>query len=136
VRAVLDPNVIISGLLSPNGAPARTLRAWQDGRFSLIASPALLDELARALAHPNLRKRVPGSSADAVLDLLARGSVIAEDAPDPPRRSADPGDDYLLAIAERHRALLVSGDQDLLTLKDRYPVFTATEFLDWLDRAT
>lgn len=136
MRAVLDPNIIISGLLSPSGAPARTLKAWQDGRFSLIASPALLDELARALAYPKLRKRIPQRSADAVLGLLARGAIVADDVPDPPQRSADRGDDYLLALAERHRAVLVSGDQDLLDLKGHYPVFTAAEFLDWLDRAT
>lgn len=136
MRAVLDPNIVISGLLSPRGAPARTLRAWQEGRFSLIVSPALLDELTRALAYPKLRKRIPDRAAAAVLDLLAHGAIVADDVPDPPRRSADPGDDYLLALAERHRAVLVSGDTDLLALKDRFPVFTAGEFLDWLDRAS
>jgi putative PIN family toxin of toxin-antitoxin system len=134
VRAVLDPNIIISGLLSPDGSPARALAAWQDGRFSLIASPALLEELARALTYPKLRKRIPERSARAVLDLLARGATIVEDVADPPRRSRDPGDDDLLALAERHRAVLVSGDRDLLGLSERYPVFTAAQFLDWLDR--
>lgn len=136
MRAVLDPNIIISGLLSPNGAPARTLTAWQEGRYSLSVSPALLDELTRALAYPKLRKRIPTPSAEAVVDLLARSAVTADDTPDPPRRSADAGDDHLLALAERHRAVLVSGGQDLLALKDRFPVFTASEFLDWLDRAS
>jgi putative PIN family toxin of toxin-antitoxin system len=135
VRAVLDPNIIISGLLSPNGAPARTLKAWQDGRFALIASPGLLDELRRALAYPKLRKRIPEASATRILGLLARGAFVVDDASDPPARSVDPGDDYLLALAERQRAVLVSGDRDLLDLRDRFPIFTAADFLDWLDRS-
>lgn len=136
MRAVLDPNIIISGLLSPKGSPARALKAWQEGRFSLFASPALLDELSRALSYPKLRKRIPPESAQNVLDLLARSATIVDDPSNPPRRSPDPDDDYLLALAEQHRAVLVSGDQDLLSLGDRYPVFTAAEFLDWLDRTT
>ena len=135
MRAVLDPNVIISGLLSPKGSPARTLKAWQEGRFSLIASPDLLDELRRALAYPKLRKRIPEESATVILDLLARGAIVVDDVCDPPGRCIDPGDDYLLALAEHQRAVLVSGDRDLLDLRDRFPIFTAADFLDWLDRS-
>lgn len=136
MRAALDPNIIVSGLLFPKGSPARVLNAWQEGRFSLIASPALLDELARALGYPKLRTRIPPESATRVLDLLARSTTIVDDPADPPPRSPDRGDDYLLALAERHRAVLVSEDQDLLGLSDRYPVFTAADFLTWLDRTT
>jgi len=50
VRAVLDVTVLISGILSPTGTPARLLLAWQAGEFELMVSPALLDELRRALA--------------------------------------------------------------------------------------
>ncbi|HEY5144566.1 MAG TPA: putative toxin-antitoxin system toxin component, PIN family [Solirubrobacteraceae bacterium] len=134
MRAVLDPNIIISGLLSPDGAPARTLKAWQDGRFALIASPGLLEELRRALAYPKLRKRIPEASATGILDLLARGATVVDDVSHPPARSIDPGDDYLLALAEHQRAVLVSGDSDLLDLRERFPIFTAADFLDWLDR--
>lgn len=136
MRAVLDPNIIIAGLLSASGSPARTLKAWQDGRFALIVSPALLNELQRALAYPKLRKRIPEASATAILDLLARGATVAPDVVDPPPRSADRADDNLLALAEQHRAVLVSGDSDLTDLAEEYPVFTAAEFLDWLDRNT
>jgi len=134
VRAVLDPNIIISGLLSPGASPARALQAWHDGRFELIISPALLDELGRALTYPKLRKRIPEESATAALELLARGARIEPDVPQPPARSQDPADDYLLALAEAARAALVSGDKHLLVLRDQFPIFTAAEFLDWLDR--
>jgi len=54
VQAVLDPNVIISALLSPNGSPARVVQAWLDGGYELVVSPLLLGELDRALDHPKL----------------------------------------------------------------------------------
>ncbi|MCA1705276.1 MAG: PIN domain-containing protein, partial [Actinobacteria bacterium] len=52
MRAVLDPNVIISAVLSPGGAPARVMTAWLEGRYELVVSPLLLEELERALSYP------------------------------------------------------------------------------------
>lgn len=130
MRAVLDPNVIISALLSPDGSPARVLRAWVEGGFELVVSPHLLDELERALAYPKLRKRVPAEDARAVVDWLASTAEMAEDPDDPPGiTSRDPGDDYLIALAERERAVLVSGDDHLQELADAIPVLTPAAFL-------
>jgi hypothetical protein len=50
VRAVHDPNVLISGLLSPSGTLTGVLRAWIHGDLGLVISPRLLGELERALA--------------------------------------------------------------------------------------
>ena len=130
MRAVLDPNVIISALLSPSGAPARVLVAWVQGGFELVVSADLLAELDRALAYPKLRKRVSADDAHEVLDWLASAADMARDPDDPPSvRSRDPGDDYLIALAESERAVLVSGDEHLLELADGIPVLTAAEFL-------
>jgi hypothetical protein len=41
-------------------------------------------------------------------------------------------DDYLLALAERERAILVSADRHLLALADRFPVVSASTFLETL----
>ena len=60
MRAVLDPNVVISGLLSRDGSPAQTLLAWREGRFELVVSPLLLGELARALAFGSSEHRSRG----------------------------------------------------------------------------
>jgi putative PIN family toxin of toxin-antitoxin system len=134
VRAVLDASIIVSALLSPQGAPAKTLLAWREGRFELIASPALLDELERVLGYPKLRRHIPPASADAVIALLEHEATIAADVVDPVPRSPNPDDDYLIALAERERAALVSGDADVLALRGQLPVFGAGEFLEWLDR--
>lgn len=130
MRAVLDPNVIIPALLSPGGAPARVLVAWVQGGFELVASPGLLAELERALRYPKLRKRVSADDAHEVLDWLASAADMATDPDDPPSvRSRDPGDDYLIALAESEHAVLVSGDEHLLELADEIPVVTPAGFL-------
>lgn len=130
MRAVLDPNVIISALLSPGGTPARILRAWLQGGFELVVSPLLLAELERALAYPKIRRQIAAEEARAFLEWLRASSEVAED-PDnpPPVPSRDPGDDYLIALAKHQRAVLVSGDEHLLELADRIPVLTAAGFL-------
>jgi len=130
VRAVLDVNVLISAILSPAGAPAGLLLAWQTGAFELIVSPALLAELARALGYPKLRRLVPAADADAYVDWLGRSATVVDDsAGPPPVRAADPDDDYLIAIAAQQRAMLVSGDRHLLALAEDFPVITPAGFM-------
>jgi uncharacterized protein len=132
VRAVLDPNILIAALLSPSGAPAQLISGWLRGEFELVVSETLLTELERALAYPKLHRRVTPDEATAFAALLRHDATLAADPPNPARRSGDPGDDYLLALAEAERALLVTGGQHLLTLADQLPVQTARAFLDTL----
>ena len=135
MRAVLDPNVLIAALLSRSGAPAQTVSLWLAGEFELVVSEALLAELERALAYPKVRRRVSEDEADAFVDLLRRGARLASDPAAPARRSADPGDDYLVALAEAEHAVLVSGDKHLLALAGELPIQTARTFLDSLAKA-
>jgi hypothetical protein len=131
VRAVLDPNVIISGVLSPSGNPARVLRAWQQGEFELIVSASLLEELARALAYPKLRRRIDEEDARAVMQWLTEAaSVVTDPDAQPPVHSTDRGDDYLIALAADRQAILVSGDRHLLDLSNEIPVLSPAAFLE------
>ena len=131
---MLDANVLISAILSPRGSPARLLLAWQAGAFELVASPALLAELARALGYPKLARLIPPADADAFVAWIARSAILAADPMAAPAiRSADPNDDYLLALAAAQRAVLVSGDAHLTVLADRLPICTPAEFLASLD---
>lgn len=127
-RAVLDPNVLISALLSPSGSPAALVARWLAGEFELVVSEQLLAELRRALAYPKLRSRITAEEATAFADLLGRTATRVEDPATSPRRSRDPGDDYLLALAEASAAILVTGDQDLFALADA-PVLSPAAFL-------
>lgn len=53
LRAVLDTNVIVSGL-GWSGPSARIVDAVLAGRCTLLSSTALLDKLQRVLAYPKL----------------------------------------------------------------------------------
>jgi putative PIN family toxin of toxin-antitoxin system len=136
VRAVLDPNVVISGVLSSRGAPAEVMRSLARGEFELIASRALLDELQRALAYPKLRLHISESdAADLVRWIADSGTVVVDPDTDPPVHSRDPDDDYLISLASAHRAALVSGDKHVLGLAGEIPVFSPRAFLDLLASA-
>ena len=132
MRAVLDPNVLIASLLSRTGAPARIVSRWLGGDFELVVSDELLGELERALAYPKVRRRVAQEEAETFVALLRRGGRLGADPAEAARHSADPGDDYLLALAEAERAVLVSGDQHLLALAGELPIQTPRAFLDTL----
>jgi uncharacterized protein len=137
LRAVLDPNVIISATLSPGGSPARALRLWLEGGYELVCSPLLLEELRRAFNYPKLSKHVLPDEVDELLDLLRRGALVVDDPGVPPAvGSSDPNDDYLIALAEESRSVLVSGDRDLLELVDQIPVYSPSDFLTMIDKTS
>jgi uncharacterized protein len=130
LRAVLDPNVIVSAALSATGSPARVIRRWLDGDFEVVVSPALLDELRRVLTYPKIAERVPANDAEALLALLEAEAAVAPDpSGEPPVSVEDPGDEYLISLAVAEGAALVSGDRHLLDLAAELPIYGPADFL-------
>lgn len=134
MRAVLDPNVLIAALLSRSGAPGQIVARWLAGEFELVVSELLLAELKRALAYPKLLARISPEEAAEFISVLAHDGILAPDSSTAAGRSADSADDYLLALAESARAVLVSGDRHLLDLAEGLPIQTARAFLETLER--
>jgi len=117
MRLILDTNILLSALLSPLGAPAKLLDAWERKTFTLVACEALVAELRDVASRPFFRARLRASAAE----LLAAGvrdfSFFCRDLPSGPV-APDPKDRYLLALAEASLAeFLVTGDKRLLSLK-------------------
>ncbi len=135
IRAVIDPGVLVSGLISPNGAPASIIRFFAEGAFDLIVSPALLTELEDVVRRPHLVERLPSRDADRLLTRLRAAAVVVEDPPLLRGVTADPKDDYLVSLARAAGAqLIVSGDRHLTRLPGAAPrVLTPRAFVDLLD---
>lgn len=129
-RAVLDPGVLVSALITPRGTPAKLLLSAGEGDFELIVSPLLLEELELVLRREKFRRYIDQDGVSAYLDLLRRSAEIAADPETPPPiRCADPDDDYLVALAHGQNAALVSGDSHLLDLAGQIPVHSPADFL-------
>ena len=138
MRTVLDCNVVVSGLIRPDRAPAQLLNALIEGRFEAILSPAILEEYRRILRAKKVRRYIVLSSdgVESLLAGLALAAVWVEDQTSTsPIVVEDPSDDVcLLAAAEGTADYVVSGDQHLLAVK-RYegiPIVSPREFLDTL----
>ena len=128
-RAVLDPGVLVSALITPAGIPARLLRSAREGNFDLLVSRLLLDELETVLRRDKFRRYIHLDDVSAGIRLLLDEGQMAEDPTSPPPiRCTDPDDDYLIALAHRQGAALVSGDRHLLDLAGTIPVFSPSEF--------
>lgn len=119
MRAVLDTNVLLSGLLW-HGAPHALVEHVRAGTLTLISSPALLAEFAEAIRRPKVRTVLARARTDPerALGELRRLAELV----DPPALAApvsrDPDDDAVLALAVAAEAdLIVSGDRDLLALE-------------------
>jgi len=118
LRAVVDPGVLIAALLSKEGAPAKVLLAWLEGRFHLLVSPALLAELETVLRRRKFRPYVNEEEASAYVGLFRNFGLFVHDPAHVERSTPDPGDDYLVALVRAGEAdVLVSGDPHLTRLR-------------------
>ena len=117
MRVILDTNILLSALLSPHGAPAHLLDAWERKRFTLVACEELIAELRDVAGRPFFRSRLRASVAELLAAGLRDFSLFCRDLPSSPI-APDPKDSYLLALAEASQAdFLVTGDKELLSLK-------------------
>jgi len=131
VRAVLDTNVLLSGLLW-RGTPHALVEEIRAGALTLISSPALLAELAEVMNRPKFQAIMVRSNTDPerMLSELWRLAEIIDPPPLPAPVSRDPADDDVLALAAASQAdLIISGDADLLTLGSHagIPIIDAAE---------
>ena len=123
LRAVVDTNVLVAAAISPRGLCGRLLDAALDDRWQLVASPQLLAELSTVLAREKFRRWLTIDQASRFVDDVRVLSDVLADPPAPAQQvSADPKDDFLLALAKvADVAALVSGDAHLTDLVDLDP---------------
>lgn len=139
IRAVLDVNILISAAISSRGLPYRILVAWQTGRFELLISEHILNQLVLKLRSDRIARRY-GLTTAAIRDFTAplrtdaRTIVVAPDQVLP--ITGDPEDDTVLATARLGQAqYLVTGDEGLLARSpyEGIQIVRPRTFLELLD---
>lgn len=134
VRSVVDTNVLISAVLTPERTAFRAVeRVFERG--VLFQSPDLLEELRSRIYRPKFDRYISNDDRRRFIKFVAERSVLIEPQ-EVLRVSRDPDDDKLLELAVAVEAnVIISGDRDLLVLNafQDIPILTPTQFLEWLE---
>lgn len=138
LRAVLDANIYVSAAVQPEGPPGRIVeRFLRDGSFEMVLSPAIVEEVFRALAYPKVRRHIRGGITPELWfeDILVLADMTAGER-GLSRVCEDPDDDkYVAAALEGRAAFIVTGDQQFLALRahEGVKLVTPRMFLALLD---
>jgi hypothetical protein len=136
MRVVIDPNLLVSYLLTHRGPIAQiidTHLAQED--FTLLGCVQLLEELDRVLRYSKFQRYFDDKTRLRFVALIASLSELLDIPDQVPRLVRDPKDDYLIACALAGKAdFLVSGDKDVLAVKavETVKMVTAKQFLETL----
>lgn len=136
IRAVVDTNVLVSGVISEHGTPHQIIEAWRRREFTLLTSALIIAEAMRVLRYPRIQETYQLSEEDILLvrDTLLNDALILEDVYQV-ARSRDSSDNIFLACAlEGHADYLVTGDLHLAEIKYYHgiQIVSPRQFLDVL----
>ena len=131
MRVVLDTNILVSGLLSPYGAPGELVRLVAMGALQVCYDARILAEYREVLLRPIFP--FTQTQVETLLDQVKAGGLMVGaqplSAPLP-----DPDDEVFLAVALAGPAQhLVTGNTRHYPVKSRHgiEVVTPAGFLAW-----
>ncbi len=99
IRAVLDANVLVSGLPAASGTLADLIDQWRAGRLRLVVSPHIIDEVSRAWAKPYWGARFSPTQVDRALALLQEEADVVPITVQVMGIATQPENDLVLATA-------------------------------------
>ena len=127
MKIVLDTNVLVSGIFW-GGTPFRILEHWMSDDIEIIATPDILNEYVRVISFVGKKQ---AELRTQWIDLLTTNMTIIEKQISL-AISRDPDDDKFLECAVSGDVdFIVSGDDDLLTLKSIHaiPIIKPSDFI-------
>ena len=131
-RIILDANILVSAVIASSRPSGSVLGPTVDralgGAVVVFTCPLLLSEVERSLRSRRLMKWVRADEVPGVMKWIVGGSRVVSDPDAIVPVCRDPADDYLVALALRELATIVTGDRDLLVFRgDGIDVITIGE---------
>ena len=118
---VLDTNIVLDVFVFNDAASIPLKLALEAGELDWLATPPMRDELARVLDYPQIVPRLNfyQLTAEDVLAAFDRHARIKEVPGKAPVTCSDADDQKFIDLAVAHRALLLSKDQHVLSMRKR-----------------
>lgn len=137
IRAVLDTNVYVSGVIRTSGPPTQIIHAWRDHQIDLLVSPSIIQEIERVFRYPRIQRLGDYSEEEIVAFLrsLRKDAIWTEERVTITVVKEDPDDNKFLACAvEGHADFVVTGDRHLLSITqyESILIITPREMVDIL----
>ena len=120
LRIVFDTNILVRLVLGRSRTAEFLRKAWRNGQFTLILSPAIITELERVSQYPQVVKAfgVARDKLRAFLVIANQSAVFTLDLYEVDFLQTDVTDNIILACAlEAHADYIVSEDAHLRNLK-------------------
>jgi putative PIN family toxin of toxin-antitoxin system len=120
IKAVIDTNIIVSGIISPKGSSRRILELAQEEVFKAVTSVSINKEILSVLHREHIYKKynLNEDIIDDIAAFLYEGTILVEGAYEVLKIRKDPADDKFISCAvEGDADYIVSGDEHLLNLK-------------------
>jgi len=143
LKAAIDTNIVISGMISPNSIPCQLLELWSKGIFEWVLTEDIFEEINQVLRRDKLvaKYQIENTDAENLLENLIVGAEFVTPLPHEqlPIHSRDEKDDKFLACAFGGECdYLISGDDDLLILNGKKElgklrIIKPAEFLQTID---
>ncbi len=123
IRIVLDTNLLVSAILTPQGTPAFILEHALKGTFTLIVSHGIIKEIRRVFQYPKLikllkRNKITSQEIDGFIEKMLKVAVITPGQVRIREIQDDPPDNRFLECAVEGQAdFIISGDHHLKNLE-------------------
>ncbi len=133
-RVVLDTMMLAQALTSRNGPAARLLESAYQGVFQPVTSWHQLMELDRTMRRSWAEARgVTPNDIRSFSDSYSSLATVAVDRPTHAPLTSDPGDVYLVRLAQTTGAIIVTRDEGILrNHPEHVPVLSPGEFAETL----
>jgi putative PIN family toxin of toxin-antitoxin system len=129
---VIDTNILVSSILTPEGNPAKILKLVLEGKLNLIISPDILKETRQVFNYPKLAKlmeknNITRQEVYVFLEKMSRVALITPGKLELNAIPKDPADNKIIACAlEGDADFIISGDHHLTDLK----IFQGIKIID------
>ena len=136
-RVVLDTNVVISAALSKQGAPAKVYELVLESKLLNFTTVSILQELDEVFQRFIQRGRMQSAQKEFMMQTYKLKSFTINSKYDEMIVTQDPADNMFINCALTAKALIISGDKHLLSIKKfrGVRIFSPPSFLKYYLRS-